>query len=420
MAELIFSKYSNERSRRFSIRTDILKENGGRFVRKTALYPEGKEHVENLYRWYQELGRIYETAPFLCNRCEREENSVRLEYLEGETLEEVLDKLLEKGQTDEAAERFRDYLKQIEKVYSRKAFAVTEAFQEVFGEVTEGMFPEGLTCAPVTNIDMVCQNLVLTKIPTVLDYEWTFAFPVPCRFVLYRVIHYYADTHSTRTALKELDFYGEFGITEKEKAVYEGMEAHFQKYLTGGHVPMREMFAAMTPGVGTVQMVNGGQLQIFFSFGEGYREENSVLYPMEEGKVSCAVKIPEGCTDVRLDPGEQPCAVHIQNLAFDGKTASLDGCVIEKGAKAGEWVYIARPDPNISLIAVPKGAKELQISLEVHAASAEMMERARVLAKENTELRSKVQKQARLIKEMKNTKVWKLYQKYRNLAERKK
>lgn len=420
MAEVIFSKYSNERSRSFAIRTDILKEKDGRFVRKTALYPEGRAHVENLYRWYQELGRIYEAAPFVCNRCEREEGSVRLEYLEGETLEAALDDLLEKGLQDEAAKRFREYLKKIELVYSREAFAVTEEFQKVFGEVTQGQLPGGLTCAPVTNIDMVCQNLVLAEVPTVLDYEWTFAFPVPCRYVLYRVIHYYVDTHSVRAVLKEMDFYREFGITEKEKAVYESMEKSFQKYITAGHIPMREMFAGMTPGIGTVQMVNGGQLQVFFSVGEGYREENSILFPIENGKVTCTAELPKGCTDVRLDPGEQPCAVHIKNLAFDGNAASLEGCIIEKGAMAGEWVYISRPDPNISLIPVPKGARELQISFEVHAASAEMMERARILAKENAELRIKVKKQAHLIKEMKNTKVWKLYQKYRNFAERKK
>ncbi|MDO4338125.1 MAG: hypothetical protein Q4C91_08580 [Eubacteriales bacterium] len=420
MAEVIFSKYSNERSRSFAVRTDILKENDGRFVRKTALYPEGRAHVENLYRWYQELGRIYEAAPFVCNRCEKEEGSVRLEYLEGETLEEALDGLLEKGMKDLAAQRLREYLRKIELVYSRAAFTVTEEFQKVFGKVTEEELPGDLTCAPVTNIDMVCQNLVFTEVPTVLDYEWTFAFPVPCRYVLYRVIHYYVDTHSVRAVLKEVDFYREFGITEKERAVYERMEECFQKYITAGHVPMREMFAGMTPGIGTVQMVNGGQLQVFFSSGEGYREENSVLFPIEDGKVVCTAALPKGCTDVRLDPGEQPCAVHIKSLAFDGKAASLEGCTIDKGAMAGEWVYISRPDPNISLIPVPKGAKELQISFEIYGAGAELMERARILAKENTELKAKVKKQAHLIKEMRNTKVWKLYEKYRNLAERKK
>ena len=48
MAEIIYSKYSNERSRRFAIRTDILEENKKRWLQKKALYPEGKEHMDNL------------------------------------------------------------------------------------------------------------------------------------------------------------------------------------------------------------------------------------------------------------------------------------------------------------------------------------------------------------------------------------
>ncbi len=43
MAEIIYSKYSNERSRRFAIRTDILEENKKRWLQKKKLfYPEGK------------------------------------------------------------------------------------------------------------------------------------------------------------------------------------------------------------------------------------------------------------------------------------------------------------------------------------------------------------------------------------------
>ena len=55
MAEIIFSKYSNERSRRFAVRTDILEENKKRWLLKTALYPEGEEHVKNLIKGNQKL-----------------------------------------------------------------------------------------------------------------------------------------------------------------------------------------------------------------------------------------------------------------------------------------------------------------------------------------------------------------------------
>ena len=61
------------------------------------------------------------------------------------------------------------------------------------------------------------------------------------------------------------------------------MEANFQRYITGKHIPMRDMFADITPGVGVMEMVGGGMLQVFFYFGEGYQEKNSRTFTMEEG-----------------------------------------------------------------------------------------------------------------------------------------
>ena len=53
MKEIIFSKYSNERSRSFAIRTDIAEEDGKRWLEKKWLYPEGKEHVLRMKKWNQ-------------------------------------------------------------------------------------------------------------------------------------------------------------------------------------------------------------------------------------------------------------------------------------------------------------------------------------------------------------------------------
>jgi len=102
MSEIIFSKYSNERDRRFAIRTNILEENGRRWLQKTPLYPEGKEHIKNMLLWNQKLDALYKTAPFVSNKCEAGENFIKLEYLEEGNLAEYLDDLLEKGREEEA------------------------------------------------------------------------------------------------------------------------------------------------------------------------------------------------------------------------------------------------------------------------------------------------------------------------------
>lgn len=53
MEKIIYSKYSNDRRREFAIRTDICcddKEN--KKVYKTAMFPEGKQHLNHMYNYY--------------------------------------------------------------------------------------------------------------------------------------------------------------------------------------------------------------------------------------------------------------------------------------------------------------------------------------------------------------------------------
>ena len=424
MREFVYSKYSNERSRRFAIRTDILEENGLFFVEKRALYPEGKEHVNNLVKWYTILSEQYKEAGICCNRCTLTKEGVELEYLTGQTLEELLDGLLKENRVAEAKEQLISYLKKILAVCGQEEFKMTEDFRRVFGEFAADKKLQG---ADVMNIDLVCENLMVGETSTVLDYEWTFGFSVPVLFVLYRVIHYYVGTHQMRQVLNEQELYNRFQIDEKLQEAFAQMESSFQTYITGEHVPMRELFSDMNPGmywvtpdVQALQKLNVESLQIYFSVGSGYQEGTSRLFPMEDGFVSCTAAIPAGCDSIRVDPGEKSCVVRVEKMAIDGREVSLENAAVLNGTVVGPWVYIAQDDPGISGIPVPAGAKELHIRLKKYDAEPEMVIRMQEMEREKVRMQDKIKAQAQLINDMKNTKVWKLYQKYRNKVERKK
>ena len=424
MKEVVYSKYSNERSRRFAIRTDILEENGQFFVEKKALYPEGQEHVNNLANWFKILTEQYKEAGIRCNRCTLTEQGVELEYLTGQTLEEMLDGLLQENKTDEARERLISYLEKILAVCGREEFKMTEDFRRVFGEFAVDKKLQG---ADVMNIDLVSENLIVGETPTVLDYEWTFGFSVPVLFVLYRIIHYYVGTHQMRQVLNEQELYKKFQIDEELQEAFAQMESSFQAYITGEHVPMRELFSDMNPGmywvtpdVQALQKLNGESLQIYFSVGSGYQEGTSRLFPMEDGFVSCTTELPAGCDGIRVDPGEKSCVVRVEKMAIDGREVSLENAAVLNGSVAGPWIYIAQDDPGISNIPVPAGAKELSIRLRKYDAEPEMVIRMQEMEQEKVRIQDKIRTQAQLINDMKNTKVWKLYQKYRNKVERKK
>lgn len=393
MREIIFSKYSNERGRSFAIRTDILEENGKRWLEKTWLYPEGKAHVLNMPKWNQKLDQLYSEIPFVSNKCEAGENCVRLEYLEGETLTEYLDDLLERGRKEEAEAALTDYLAKVQQIHNKEPFTVTEEFKKVFGNV---QLPKGLTCTQVTNIDMICDNVVLTRPYTLLDYEWTFDFPVPCEFVLYRIIHYYIQTHKVREVLDEEALYRRFGISEAAREGFLQMEKGFQAYLTGSHVPMREMYADMTPGVEYISQDTLGALQIYFAEQKGgYSEQNSVKRPIMAKKVKCTVNLPQNCRFIRIDPGNKPCAVFLGAVLFDGQPASVKGIQTPDGAIYGRWAFLARFDPCIVDIAVPAGAKKLTLKLEVDEGNMDMLNHIRVLEEKNRSLMKKLGSSAR-------------------------
>ena len=376
--QIIFSKYSNERAKAFSIRTDILERDGQRYVKKTALHPEGREHILSLLKWQELLNKEYESAPFLCNVCTGEEDGVRLEYLEGRTLEEALDELIGKGEREDASRRLLAYLRQIRAIHDQQPFTVTDEFRNVFGDAA---LSGEQTCAPVTNIDLVCSNLILNEVPQVLDYEWTFDFPVPCKYVLYRVIHYYLETSALRGCLDEEEFYGPMGISLSEREVFARMERHFQNYITRGHCAVRDMYASISPGVLEMKKEMTPCLQVFFNRGAGYREEDSQSFPFRDGSVSVKVKLPPDCLSLRLDPGDLPCGAEIGRLSFDKEPVNLKKAVIQEGCVRGNWVYIAREDPSISEIPVPHGAKALLVSMKLHPADRELAEQLMGLEK---------------------------------------
>ena len=59
------------------------------------------------------------------NNCRLDRDGIKLEYLEGITLEEKLDELLAKGEMEKLEELFFFYLKKIEHIHSRDAFRKT-------------------------------------------------------------------------------------------------------------------------------------------------------------------------------------------------------------------------------------------------------------------------------------------------------
>lgn len=290
-APAIYVKHSNERDVHFAVRTEIYEDKDGkRTVRKVAESREGEAHLNHIHKSFQLLKGLYRGTSIEMNRCEKGNGYITLEYLTGTTLEEMLDELLEHKEIGRLWDTLNDYLKVIRSAGGFRLFVPTKKFAEVFGDVN---LPDGLLSADVSNIDCICSNLLWDEKREkwqMLDYEWTFAFPIPVNFLIYRILNYYLFTSTMRSPLLEEDFFAKAGLTPAECQVYEQMEVNFQKYITGNLVPMRDMYDAISPGT-LLDMRNDAWekdcfsdcLQIFADYGEDFSEENSWLLPCQDG-----------------------------------------------------------------------------------------------------------------------------------------
>lgn len=247
MEKIIYTKYSNERAREFCIRTDMCeREQGQRFVRKKACYPEGEAHVARLSEWYEKLEEVYRDTTISMNRIIAKENGICFEYLKGETLEEQLDTRLSRGDVEGTIEQLLGYVELVRRSGKSETFVVTDEFQKIFGEVS---LPDGLFCAPVTDLDMIVGNAFAAEDGwTMMDYEWTFDFPIPVNYVIFRILHFYIYGNTSRAALYSANLYGRAGLDREEVRQYEMMEEHFQQYVLGTHMPLRFLYPEMTPG----------------------------------------------------------------------------------------------------------------------------------------------------------------------------
>ena len=418
MRELIYTKFSNERSRAYAVRTDIFEEDGKRSVRKTPLFPEGINHVARMAILRNTLDKQYKDAGFACNKCHPIGDELWFEYVDALTLEERIDELLEDNRADEARELLLLFLRKIRMLHETDDFHMTDEFRQIFGDVD---LPEGLKCAKYTNIDLICSNLLMTQPRTVLDYEWTVDFPVPGKYVLYRNLHYLGEFGVGRLELNMRDLCSRLGIDDVLLNAFRKMEAAFQEAIIKGHVPLRALYQDISPGIAEYYVEAPDYAQVYFNMGEGYTDEHALGIRVKGGRINLNLDIPEGCGDIRIDPCSSPCMVSILRLALDGTEIPIQHYKLSGGFAKGKRAYFTTDDPAFSSIMVPEGTKKLEVRMNFVKMNKKTAERMIQLEMENDrQMRQEDKRVLQLmmeneglkaqIREIKNTSVWKMYE----------
>lgn len=358
--EIKYAKYSNDRVNAFQIKT-LMTQRGAdgvmqKQIEKHPLSKEACEHIEQIYCAYEKLEERFRGGELAVNYCrliKEPETYAQFAYVEGKTLEELLDECLERNDIERFHALFDEYLEKIS-----------------YGEESA-----------VTDFDLIFSNILVAGDGQwhVIDYEWTFSKQVEAREIAFRAVYCYLLENEKRNKLNLDSILAKLGISEMDAEQYRQQEMKFQKYVTGKRMSMAEIREAIGQPVYTLAdlpLLTPAQkqidrVQIYEDMGEGFSEENSFfLEETEAQQKEFELIVKEGRKALRIDPCSDYCVVWIKDIKWNDESVPLKNKkFMTNGFRIGEGVYgFATQDPNITLYVSElenRQENKLQVFLQV-------------------------------------------------------
>jgi hypothetical protein len=327
---IIFTKYSTERAPFLQIRTDIVQTKDGiKYIYKMPINHMAESHISNLYRIYSKLCKLYNNKDILINQCVDEYGKIRFDFVEGISLEEKLDIHL----ASKDYEAIMNLIKEFQDLFilninDIKIFQKTEDFVAIFGDVT---FSKELTCLSISNIDLIFSNIIINNQWNVIDYEWTFDFPIPSNFILYRALCNYLYFSDKRADLYQFNLFQHFGIDEDEMIQYRKMDQNFHQYVLKGYTPLNVLYSGFNRTNYLIQDIikdiENLKTHIFYDYGDGFSETNSEYLNCrnEDGEFELSIPINQDIKMLRIDPSERNCIFYLSEVWLDDEEVSEYG-----------------------------------------------------------------------------------------------
>lgn len=230
----IYSKITKERKEPFQIETSIvLSDKGEKQVYKTALSERSSGHVKKMKAIYD----LYcgKGLHFL-NKCIYFDNmSVGFEFLKGKSINAMILDAAADGKKEDILGTVSEYLELVKKITETigiEEFKICDDFVKVFGE--EEL--TGIKSCRGLIFDLIFDNVIKTeKGYVIIDYEWTFDFPVPISFVIFRAINALWVMHSESIS-KYVSFDELMDIASIDKTMIDTflrMDSDFVSYIYG-------------------------------------------------------------------------------------------------------------------------------------------------------------------------------------------
>ena len=333
MSRCIYSKYSNERRKELATRTEIHEmDDGSRVVRKFHLYPEGEPYVSSMVRTEQALSeRFRNSRGVSIQKARAIEGGVEFTYVEGEPLHSVFDRMVEAGDRNTLENALKNYIETIVCGGEETAFRVTADFTRVFDE-TEDTVKEWIDspAVAVPDIDMIPTNIIVNGDKgTVIDYEWTFLFPLPKAYLTFRTILFWYAEANGNTLFTWEELRSMFGFSEQNEHTFRRWEDHFQKWILGGKVPVWQLNSAMSGRIiGMDELLYVQQLmkqkemcKVWFDFGKGYETPPLSIprWAIGDGRIATENELTDCPKSIRIKVTSARAICYVAHMEVNGR-----------------------------------------------------------------------------------------------------
>lgn len=337
--EVEYVRFSNDRIDERSIYTMITCKDDYKQVKKYPFNKEAEAHIEEIYANYGKLVKRYDGSLLNINTCnifEREGGKyVSFGYVEGCTLEELMDECIRKNDL--------------------------EAFYKLFDKYVQYLSFDNT--GEITDIDAVFSNILVSNDEwTLIDYEWCKPSKVEIKETAYRAIYCYMLEAESRKVI-DLDLIREKLVLSKAATdEIEADEMKFQKMITGklkalgeirealGHkavnpIPYAEKIT--DSGSGLVVQVYPADIQGNFSEETSFFVDNAYL---SEHEADILIPVGTNISRLRIDPMNacgivtvEECRINENDYPFDNKKY-----LISNGKRLGDSSFaFDTEDPNL-------------------------------------------------------------------------
>lgn len=360
---ILYAKMSNDRKDIFKINTKIVSENGKKYVLKTAATEVARAHVQSLCHKSKIISDLYGDAIHVIVPESHGDDMVKYQYIEGELLADKIKRLAKDGQHERAVTevvRFADLLSS----RTTEVFKDCEAFRTVFGDV---YFNQEMLAVNPANVDISFENVVVdvNEKLHLIDCEWTYEFPVPVQYILYRAILVFGNI--SEELRKQL--YSAVGIDEKSLEIFSGMEASFSRMVHGQEYTLEDYGRVLGKNkviVDHYSLMRKPKRYVGKCYFDcnGLSEENIAPFEFLDKNIATGrIAIPKGCTAIRFDPVENYGCI-VSNLIIGGSNGVLTVQSGNYNCEMNGSYYFATFDPQFYIL-LPNNAVWVEISCAI-------------------------------------------------------